>query len=258
MNNDVSGFSVLLKFNVSRSLKNSYGLIYLSMGIILPVFIVSLLLFRGGTPTSMHIARAQGSTIGISNPKLYLVLTELPSILPMFAIIGSVGSTYLFSSDRSNGVYEYLIATRKIRIKDVFLSNVVSVTISVSIILVADLLIILSIVYLEAATILGDMSRLIVMVTIPLSYLCALLSMLAILTWASLSKRYVGVNSPGGIGVLLGVAPVLVYVLANNLGFVPATDIDLFGSLYSLGIFAVFIIFLAIVLRKISNESLLS
>lgn len=256
--NNINGFSVLLKFNVLRSLKSSYGLLYLSMGIILPVFIVSVLLFLGGTHTSVGIARTQGPTIGISNPKFYLVLTELPSILPMFAIVGSVGATYLFSSDRSNGVYEYLIATRKIRVKDVFLSNVASVVISVSIILGIDLLIIFSIVYLKADVIFGDMFKLIVLLTIPLSYFCALISALAILTWASLSKRYVGVNSPGGIGVMIGVVPVLVYLIANSLGFIPATNMDLFGGLYSLSILAAFVLFLAIVLRKISNESLLS
>jgi hypothetical protein len=258
MSNENHGFSTLVRFGLSRSFKTPYGLFYLAMGIFLPVMIMSLLIFVGSTSTSHHIAKIQGATIGINNPVVYQIFSTIPTILPIFTIIGSVGSTYLFSSDRSNGVYEYLIATRRVRIKDIFISNIVTVVIGVSIILGLDLLIIFSVVSRTDSGILVDMFKLIALESIPLSYLGALLSMLAILIWASLSKTYVGINSPGGIGIFVGFAPVLLLTILVNTGTVAAKDLYLFGGLYSLALFAIFVAFLILVSQKISNESMLT
>ena len=107
----------------------------------------------------------------------------IPAILPLTATIGGMGVTYLFSTDRSNGVYEYLIATGKIKIRDIFLSfSIVTISL-ISIILGIDIATIMVIVHLMVPSIAGTMLELIGVFSVPVAYVSSLISILAMLTW---------------------------------------------------------------------------
>ena len=83
----------LVRTVIGRSL--SFGRVYLGLGVLLPLL------------TLLPLSQASSS----AGAQAGEILGELPAlILPMFAILGSLGGLLVFSSDRSKGVHEYLIA----------------------------------------------------------------------------------------------------------------------------------------------------
>ena len=53
-------------------------------------------------------------------------------------------------------------------------------------------------VHFMAPTVAGTMLELIGVFSVPVAYVSSLISILAMLTWVSMSKTYPGVNAPGG------------------------------------------------------------
>ena len=245
MNRSISnGTKVMVRFNFLRAFNSIYGLIYLLIGIVMPLLISVLLLssiksfvkYPVGTPFLGQIISA---------------------ILPLTATIGGMGVTYLFSTDRSNGVYEYLIATGKIKIRDIFLSfSIVTISL-ISIILGIDIATIMVIVHFMVPSIAGTMLELIGVFSVPVAYVSSLISILAMLTWVSMSKTYPGVNAPGGIGSIIGIIPPMVFLLVI-VRIIRPTDIILIAGLFSAALLIVFIALLVIVVRRMSNERMLT
>ena len=183
----------LMRTTVRLSL--SFGRVYLGMGILLPLITILPLSETAGT------AGAQAPMLG-----------ELPAlIIPMFAILGSVGGLLVFTSDRSKGVYEYLIAYG-VDTSTVFWSNIAATLVLVSIPLTAGVA--------EAVVALafeGGVSaaffELLVFYTVPLSLAAAAFMCAAGMVWSALTTQMAGVNSPAGIAPILGIAPVTVVLL---------------------------------------------
>ena len=240
----LSGMRTLTSFNLSRAFKSLYGLIYLSIGIVIPVILTVTLSFSLKTLVS--------SSIGFS-----LVLETIPSFIPISATIGGIGIAYLFSTDRSNGVYEYLIATGKIRIKDIFLSfSLVTVAI-ISILLAIDIAAISLLIFFTAPSVLGTILQFFAVFSIPVAYISSLLSILAMLSWTAMSKVYPGVNAPGGIGSIIGTIPPLVFLIAI-VQIVRPSDLLLIAGLYSVSLFIILILLLVVVIKRMSNERMLA
>lgn len=190
----------LIRTTIRRSI--SFGKVYLGIGIVLPL--VEILPLVAATSSA--------------GPQAPAFVGELPAlILPMFAILGSIGGLLVFTSDRNKGVYEYLIAY------GVDTSTIFWSTIAATVCLV---LIPLSFGVAEAAVALalsGGLSaafvELLVVYTIPLSLAAAAFMCTAGMIWSALTTQMPGVNSPVGIAPLLGIAPVLlVFFLGLSLG----------------------------------------
>ncbi len=239
-----SGIALLLRFNLRRTFTSVYGLLYLVIGMAVPIAMI--------LPISSEIGSQQVVT------QVPIVSSLIPAILPLFATTGSTGVAYLFSTDRSNGLYEYLIATRKIKIRDIFLSYSIIDAVVVSAILGVDLAVVYVTLALKVPSLLHGLLFIVIVYSIPVAYFASLISVLAMLTWSSLSKRYVGVNAPGGIGTLIGVIPTLLFLLVVIGSGLFSGNIDLVGGLFSIVIFAAFVILLVIVTRLMSNERMLA
>ena len=245
MNRSISnGTKVMVRFNFLRAFNSIYGLIYLLIGIVMPLLISVLLL--------SSIKSFVKYPVGTS-----FLGQIIPAILPLTATIGGMGVTYLFSTDRSNGVYEYLIATGKIKIRDIFLSfSIVTISL-ISIILGIDIATIMVIVHFMVPSIAGTMLELIGVFSVPVAYVSSLISILAMLTWVSMSKTYPGVNAPGGIGSIIGIIPPMVFLLVI-VRIIRPTDIILIAGLFSAALLIVFIALLVVVVRRMSNERMLT
>ncbi len=239
-----SGISVMIRFNLRRTFTSVYGWIYLVIGMALPI--VFTVIF------SSEIGKQPGVT------QVPIISSIIPALLPMFATLGSIGVAYLFSTDRSNGVYEYLIATRKIKISDIFVSYSLIDAVIVSLVLGVDLLIIYIVLMLKAPSLLHGLFLLVLVYSIPVAYFASLISVLAMLTWSSLSKRYPGVNSPGGIGSLIGIIPPLLFLFVGVDSRLFKGNLDLIGGLFSIAVFAAFVIILVVVTKLMSNERMLT
>lgn len=239
-----SGAVLLVIFNIRRTFTTVFGLFYIIIGIALPIAI------------TIPISSAIGNQKGIT--QVPIAFSLIPAILPMFAVIGSMGVAYFFSTDRSNGLYEYLIATRKINISDIFLSYSIIDAIIVSVILGVDLAIIYIILTLKAPSLLHGLLMLVIVYSIPVAYFASILSVLAMLTWSSLSKKFAAVNAPGGIGSVIGLIPPVVFLLVGVDSRIFAGNLDLIGGLFSIVIFGAFIILLIVVLKLMSSERMLA
>ena len=240
----LSGMRTLTSFNLSRAFKSLYGLIYLSIGIIIPVILTVTL--------SFSLKTLVNSSIGFS-----VVLENIPSFIPIAATIGGMGVAYLFSTDRSNGVYEYLIATGKIRIKDIFLSfSLVTVAI-ISILLAIDIAAISLLIFFTVPSVLGTILQFFAVFSIPVAYISALLSILAMLSWTAMSKVYPGVNAPGGIGSIIGIILPLVFLIVI-VRIVRPSDLLLIAGLFSVSLFIILILLLVVVIKRMSNERMLA
>ncbi len=238
------GMKILASFNISRTFKSVYGVIYLLIGIIFPLILSGILLFS--------LKSIVNSPVGSS-----VVLEIIPSFIPLAASLGGIGVAYLFSTDRSNGVYEYLIATGKIKISDIFVSFSVVTVAVVSLLLAIDISVISMLAYFTSPSLLAKMFEFFVVFSIPVAFISALLSILAMLSWTAMSKVYPGVNAPGGIGSVIGIIPAVVF-LVLIIRIIKPSDIILVAGLYSLSLFVILFLLLMVVIKRMSNETMLA
>ncbi|MDG7007143.1 MAG: YhfC family intramembrane metalloprotease [Nitrososphaerota archaeon] len=184
----------IVRTTIRRSM--SFGRVYLGMGILLPLLIMLPLSGAAGTASAQDLP----------------VLEALPAlIIPMFAVLGSVGGLLVFTSDRSKGVYEYLIAYG-VDTSTVFWSTIAATVVLASIPLAAG------IAESSLALYFGDgvsvsFVEILVFYTIPLSLAAAAFMCAAGMIWSALTTQMAGVNSPAGIAPILGIAPVLAVLL---------------------------------------------
>ncbi|MGC8516176.1 MAG: hypothetical protein ACP5OC_08615 [Thermoplasmata archaeon] len=240
----LNGMKILASFNTSRAFKTVYGLLYLLIGIIFPIIVSGILLFS----LKSIVNSAAGSSV---------VLEMIPSFVPIAATIGCIGVAYLFSTDRSNGVYEYLIATGQIKISDIFLSFSLVTVAVVSLLLAIDISGIFVMAYFTAPSLLIKMFEFFAVFSIPVAYISALLSILAMLSWTAMSKVYPGVNAPGGIGSIIGIMPAVVFLIVI-IRIIKPSDIILIAGLFSLALLVILILLLMVVIKRMSNETMLA
>lgn len=201
--------------NFKRAL--NYGRIYLILGVATSLGILILLTFASGvtTPQTYAYVLQVEQTLGIHNASVILVALTYPDLVPMFAIISSVGALMVFSSDKTKGVYEYLIAYG-VNPSSIFWSilaatlGIVSISLVISVSAALILLIALN----------GSVPYIFVQLTysyiIPLSYAGAVFGSIAGMIWSSLSTRRAGINSPVGIAPFFGIVPVLAVLIISQ------------------------------------------
>lgn len=242
-NNVSSGVGVLFRFVLKRAFTSVYGLMYIIIGTALPLVMLVLLITSLGSLPS-------GS--GVSGTLMHYVA----AFVPLFSSIGVIGVTYMFSTDRSNGLYEYLIATRRVRVKDIFIGYSMVVVVVVTIIMGIALAVSTLLVNFEESAYLTPFLEMMAVFSIPVAYFSSLIATIAMLTWTSLSTTFPGVNAPGGIGSILGIIPPLAYMFVGPL--ISGLNPYVLGGIFSAGVFGVFAVLLVVVIRGISNETMLT
>ena len=214
----------------------NFGRIYLIMGIVLSFIIVIPISAVGRSVP----AEVNGAT---------QVLSQIPAlVLPLFAIIGSMGGLMIFTSDKTKGVYEYLIAYG-VNISSIFWSIVLATIGLASIVLVVSISGTVGILIATGGSISIGFVELVTFYVIPISYTSSMFMSMAGMIWSSLATRRAGVNSPVGLAPVLGIIPVMaVLLLSSRVG--AGNFILLVGSV------SVALVFIVGVMIAVSNKKM--
>jgi hypothetical protein len=178
-----------------------------------------------------------------------------PLELPLFCVMGSLGGLMTFTSDRTKGVFEYLIAYG-VRPRSLFLDGLVSTAVMVVIILGLSLS-----VGVVAATATGiplteTFVKSITLYTIPMAFAAGLFAATVGMIWSSVSSPRTGLNSPLGLAPMTGIAPtVLVLIVAES---APSSDFYYITTGAAVAIVVVVVGLLALSARLMGRERFLS
>ncbi|HUZ80072.1 MAG TPA: hypothetical protein VMV28_05595 [Thermoplasmata archaeon] len=140
-----------------------------------------------------------------------------PLEVPLFAVLGSIGGLMTFTSDRTKGVFEYLIAYG-IRPRTLFINGLLSAAALTGLILGFALMVGLGLAAAEGVLLTPDLWKSIVLYTIPMSFAGALFTATVGMIWSSLSSPRTGINSPVGIAPMVGIAPTLLVLIVAETG----------------------------------------
>ncbi len=240
--------------NIRRSNGSVYGQSYFLVGLGIYVLFVLLLLTIGPTPQSASRALSSEGSVGATSVKQYVLITLVPFLLPLMTVISSTGVTYFISIDRTNGVYEYLMGSLKVRIRDIYFSFIIADLSFIALTLAIDVPVSLFVFYLVSGYIPSYFISLILIYSIPTAFLSSLLGVLAILNWSAMSKMYPGINAPGGIGTIVGFVGPVAFLLFDTVKGGGLLDSALFTGIMG----CIFLIVLYISVKGVSNEKMLA
>lgn len=178
-----------------------------------------------------------------------------PLEIPLFAILGSTGGLMTFASDRTKGVFEYLIAYG-IPPRNLFFNGLISTIAMSSIILGVGLGVGLSDAALHGVALNLTLFQGLAYYAVPVSYAGALFTSTVGMIWSAVSTPRTGINSPVGIAPLIGIGPtILVLVLAES---APASEYYYITTGAAVLILALVIGLLALSARLMGRERFLS
>ncbi len=163
------------------------GWLYLAIGSVMSLFL-SLILLLGKD----HAAFA----------------TTFPLEIPLFAVLGSTGGLMTFSSDRTKGVYEYLLAYG-VPPRTLFTNGLLATAAMSGIILALALGVGLGAAVARGVTITQSLVESLTLYTIPMGFAGGLFTTTVGMIWSTVSTPRTGMNSPVGIAPLVGVGPTL-------------------------------------------------
>jgi ABC-type transport system involved in multi-copper enzyme maturation permease subunit len=186
---------VLEGSTVKRTLR--IGWRYMAIALGLSLLLTSELLFLGKHPGS-----------GFA--------TTFPLEVPLFAVLGSTAGLMTFSSDRTKGVFEYLLAYR-VSPRNLFTNGLLATAAMSGLILGITCTLGIGMALVRSVPLTQDFWQAIGYYTLPMSFAGALVTSTVGMIWASVSSPRTGLNSPVGIAPMIGIGPtVLVLLVAET------------------------------------------
>jgi hypothetical protein len=144
--------------------------------------------------------------------------SSFPLILPIFGSVASTGALTVFTSDRTKGVLEYLMAYG-ISPRRLFTNFIVAALASISIVLVIGVGASVGAYVARGHSLSTNLLLLLGVYAIPMSYVSGAFATTVGMYWSALSSPREGMNSPIGIVPFLGILPpVAVLVLIGVFG----------------------------------------
>jgi len=187
--------------------------------------------------------------------------SSFPLFVPIFGVVGSMGGLLVFTSDRTKGVLEYLIAygySPRRLFANVLLTTIIFVSIVVGVGVGASL----GVYFAEGNTVTGTLVIGVGLYGVPMAFVCAAFAATVGIYWTTLSSPRQGINSPIGLIPFIGIIPSLVtlFVIVSLSVSGPLSDDALLLVLGSaIGIVAlVVIVLLASMGRLLRRERFLS
>jgi hypothetical protein len=181
--------------------------------------------------------------------------TTFPLEIPLFAVLGSTGGLMTFASDRTKGVFEYLLAYG-VRPRSLFANGLLSTAAMSSIILGSALTVGLSVAAARGVPLTDDVWKAIALYTVPMAYAGGLFTSTVGMIWSSISTPRAGMNSPVGIAPLVGIAPaILILIVAES---APPSEYYYVTAGGAGAIVAIVVLLLAISARLMGRERFLS
>ncbi len=178
-----------------------------------------------------------------------------PVELPLFCVMGSLGGLMTFTSDRTKGVFEYLIAYG-VHARSLFLDGLVATAALVAIILGLSIGAGVGAAAATGIPLTEDFVKTVALYTIPMAFAAGLFASTVGMLWSSVSSPRSGINSPLGLAPTTGIAPtILVLIVAES---APASDFYYITTGAAVTIIVVTVGLLALSARLMGRERFLS
>lgn len=187
--------------------------------------------------------------------------SSYPLFLPIFGVVGSMGGLVLYTSDRTKGVLEYLLAYGYSP-RQLFANVLLTALILVCIVVGISVPVSLGVYFAERNSVTTTLVVSLGVYAIPMTFACSAFASTVGVYWTALSSPRQGINSPIGIIPFVGILPALVTLIAlvviERSG--PLSDTSLLLILGSaMVLVAVFVIALVLNMgRLLRRERLLS
>jgi hypothetical protein len=140
-------------------------------------------------------------------------VTVFPLEIPLFAVLGSTGGLMTFTTDRTKGVFEYLIAYG-IRPRSLFADGLLATLAMSAIILGLALLAGLGAAVSQGVVLTDGLWKTIAFYTVPMSVAGGLFVSTIGMIWSSVSTPRTGLNGPVGIAPMFGIGPTVLVLIA--------------------------------------------
>jgi hypothetical protein len=147
--------------------------------------------------------------------------STFPLELPIFAVTGSMGSLLVFTSDRTKGVFEYLIAygLRPLRLfATALVATAAMAALVLGVALGAGILIFTG----KGGALSPQLLDTLGVYTIPMTFATALFVATVGMMWSALSTPRTGMNSPLGLAPMMGIIPTIAVLAAASVS--PPSD----------------------------------
>lgn len=187
--------------------------------------------------------------------------TVVPLLLPVFAVVGSMGGLTVFTNDRLKGVLEYLMAYG-ISPRRLFVNILLASMVLLTTVLGFALGVGLGLLVARKHAVAFDFALLLIVYALPMSYASVAFAATVGMFWTSLSSPRTAINSPIGLAPLVGILPSMATLFAvvalSATGHASGLYINLvFGGAVGL-IAVVVILLLSMIGRLLRRERLLS
>lgn len=181
--------------------------------------------------------------------------TTFPLEIPLFASLGSIGGLMTFTSDRTKGVFEYLIAYG-VRPRTLFFNGLIATAALTSLVLGLVLLVGLGAAAAKGVALTEDLWKTVGLYSIPMSYAGGLFTATVGMIWSTISSPRTGMNSPVGLAPMIGIAPTLLVLISAETA--PASDFYDITTGAAIAILAVVVALLALSAKLMRRERFLS
>jgi hypothetical protein len=181
--------------------------------------------------------------------------TIFPLEIPLFAVLGATGGLMTFTSDRTKGVFEYLIAYG-VRPRSLFADGLLATATMSAIILGLALGVGLGAAASQGLQLSSNLWKALAFYTIPMTFAGGLFISTIGMIWSAVSSPRTGINSPVGLAPMFGVAPtILVLIVAES---APMSEYYFITTGAAAAILVVVIGLLAVSARLMGRERFLS
>ncbi|HEV2519971.1 MAG TPA: hypothetical protein VGX00_05045 [Thermoplasmata archaeon] len=229
----VLGTGSLAVTTIRRTL--SIGKLYLGLGTGFSLFLALVLL----------AARRNGTVFSLT----------FPLELPLFAALGSTGGLMTFTSDRTKGVFEYLIAYG-MPPRSLFLNGLLATAVMAAIVLGLALTVGVGAASASGVSLSTDFVKSVGLYTIPMSFAGALFTSTVGMIWTSISTPRTGINSPVGLAPMVGIGPIILVLIAAE--SVPASEFYYVTTGAAIAIIAAVVALIAMSSALMGRERFLS
>ncbi|MEM0157643.1 MAG: hypothetical protein QXN26_06235 [Thermoplasmataceae archaeon] len=257
--------NLLLGIYLRRYMKE--GRAFFILGIILPLFLLVVFTIVGQRSSGGPGADALKTfteSMGLRDVSLYLVAVILPFIAPVFTVVGTMMAPAIYSEDRENGFFEFLLSSTKFQTNDIFWAIIFTAVIVAAVTIAIAIGEILAVVLILNGSVPSLFLRELLIYTVPLSIIAVLIGTSIAFVSQAMTRKMTLVNSPAGLapvfGVIVAVIPLFFSVFSARGVFGPVDFNQLYLVLaaYVAGAFILFLIVFYFTTIRMVRERFLS